>query len=80
MAKEISPDAVLDARGEKCPIPVARAAKWLKTATPGATLRVESTDPASVPDFKAWATTDQRLELLEQSEAGGLFIHLVRRT
>lgn len=61
---------VLDARGLTCPLPVLKARKALQALPPGAQLRVLTTDPGSVGDFKAlcdaaghamlsWSETDR---------------------
>jgi TusA-related sulfurtransferase len=44
----------------------------------GQTLKVISTDPGSVRDFKAFAKQTGN-ELLEQTTAGNDFIHVMRR-
>ncbi|HVO30496.1 MAG TPA: sulfurtransferase TusA family protein [bacterium] len=76
-------DAVLNARGWKCPLPVLKAAKLLALAAPGEILRVEATDAKSMEDFREWAGRDATVELLDQREATdagrSLFVHRVRR-
>jgi tRNA 2-thiouridine synthesizing protein A len=44
-------DALLDARGEKCPLPVLRMEKRLAALTPGAILTVLATDPMAKIDI-----------------------------
>ena len=44
----------LDATGLKCPLPVLRARKALKSVESGAALEVLATDPAAVKDFQAF--------------------------
>jgi tRNA 2-thiouridine synthesizing protein A len=65
-------DQVLDTSGLKCPLPVLKAKKALKTMAAGATLRVIATDPGSVGDFAHFcdATGDS---LLESSEGEGTY-------
>ncbi len=41
----------LDVKGLQCPLPVLKARKKLLSMVPGATLIIETTDPASVIDF-----------------------------
>jgi len=75
-----SPDAVLDARDLKCPLPVLRARKMLKTLAPGQVLRVDASDPDSVEDFRSFCAAGAA-ELIAQDEAGegpGLFRHWLR--
>jgi len=65
-------DQTLDTSGLKCPLPVLKAKKALKTMAAGATLRVIATDPGSVKDFAHFceATGDS---LLESSEGDGRY-------
>lgn len=46
---------VVDARGQRCPLPVIRLAAAARDLPPGATLRVLWTDPAARHDVPAWA-------------------------
>lgn len=59
----------LDLRGLKCPLPVLRAAKRLRSMAPGAVLRVEVTDPQAPADFRAFC--DSRGHALESEERDG---------
>ena len=53
---------ILDARGLKCPLPVLKARKAMKTMEAGDVLRVLTTDPGAVGDFKHFCdTTGHRL-------------------
>lgn len=65
-------DIELDTSGLKCPLPVLKAKKALKTMAAGATLRVVATDPGSVRDFAHFceATGDA---LLESREDAGVY-------
>ena len=65
-------DIELDTSGLKCPLPVLKAKKALKTMAAGATLRVVATDPGSVRDFAHFceATGDALLESQEDTDAG----------
>ena len=71
-------DQVLDAKGLNCPLPILKAKKALKSLQSGQVLEVISTDPGSVADFAAFCRTTGN-ELLEQSEADGIFTYLIRR-
>jgi tRNA 2-thiouridine synthesizing protein A len=44
-------DGTLDLRGLKCPLPVMRTRRHLRDIAPGATIRVETTDPLAVIDI-----------------------------
>ncbi len=71
-------DRMLDTKGLNCPLPILKAKKAMADVLPGGTLEVLATDPGSVPDFAAFCRT-QKLELLEQSEAAGVYRFLIRR-
>jgi tRNA 2-thiouridine synthesizing protein A len=47
----MSPDAELDARGLRCPLPVLKARKRLAALSPGQVLRVLADDPAALVDI-----------------------------
>jgi TusA-related sulfurtransferase len=49
------PSKVLDVRGLSCPIPVFEVNKNIGQVPVGEVLEVLATDPAAVPDIKAWA-------------------------
>ena len=68
----------LDTRGLNCPLPILKAKKALAEMASGDMLRVVSTDPGSVRDFKAFARQTGN-ELVGQSTEGDDFIHLLRR-
>ena len=68
----------LDTRGLNCPLPILKAKKALADMTSGQLLRVTATDPGSVRDFQAFARQTGN-ELVEQTEAGSEFIHMLRR-
>ena len=72
-------DQVLDAKGLNCPLPILKAKKALKSLTSGQTLEVYSTDPGSVADFAAFCRTTGN-ELVEQSDADGVWTYLIRKT
>jgi tRNA 2-thiouridine synthesizing protein A len=71
-------DKEIDTRGLNCPLPILKAKKALSEMQSGQTLKVVSTDPGSVRDFKAFAKQTGN-ELLEQTNVGNDFIHLMRR-
>jgi len=72
-------DQVLDAKGLNCPLPILKAKKALKTMENGQVLEVLSTDPGSVADFSAFCRTTGN-ELVEQSEANGIYTYLIRKS
>ena len=68
----------LDTRGLNCPLPILKAKKALAEMQAGELLKVVSTDPGSMRDFQAFARQTGN-ELVEQSNAGQEFVHVLRR-
>jgi TusA-related sulfurtransferase len=71
-------DKEIDTRGLNCPLPILKAKKALADMVSGETLKVVSTDPGSVRDFKAFARQTGN-ELLDQQTEGSDFLHLLKR-
>ena len=69
----------LDATGLKCPLPVLRARKTLKSLDPGGLLLVRATDPAAVRDFQAFCAETAH-EFVEWSEEDGVFLIRLRKS
>lgn len=74
----INPSTVLDATGLRCPLPVLRARKAMKTVDPGGVLEVIATDPSAVADFQSFCETTGD-ELLSWTEREGRFTFLIRK-
>jgi tRNA 2-thiouridine synthesizing protein A len=72
-------DAVLDAKGLNCPLPILKAKKALKEVPTGGTLEIQATDPGSVADFEAFCRTTGN-ELLESSNDSGVYKFLIKHT
>ena len=70
---------ILDTKGLRCPLPVLRARKAMKSVEPGAVLEVHATDPSSVQDFKNYCETTGD-ELLESREDAGVCIFQIRKS
>lgn len=74
----------LDAKGDVCPIPLARTKGAVDGLAEGDVLEVLSTEHNSLPDFESWADITDGVELVEQVEAeeGGqpVYRHYVRKT
>jgi len=65
----------LDLSGLKCPLPVLRTRKALRTLSPGARLEVRCTDPLSVIDIPAMiGQTGDKVEITEHGEQGIVFL------
>ena len=71
-------DKEIDTRGLNCPLPILKAKKALSEMVSGETLKVISTDPGSMRDFKAFARQTGN-ELLEQQTQGSDFVHVLKR-
>ena len=48
------PGAVLDCRGQRCPLPIIELARELPMLAVGTVLRVLADDPAAAVDIPAW--------------------------
>jgi TusA-related sulfurtransferase len=68
----------LDTRGLNCPLPILKTKKALADMAAGEVLRVVSTDPGSTRDFQAFARQTGN-ELVEQTQNGNEFVHVLRR-
>ena len=68
----------LDTRGLNCPLPILKAKKALAEMESGQLLKVVSTDPGSLRDFKAFARQTGN-ELVDQSTEAAEFIHVLKR-
>ena len=69
---------VLDTKGLRCPLPVLRARKAMKSVPPGGVLEVLATDPGSVKDFQAFCRTTGDT-LLAADESDGVFVFRIRK-
>jgi len=78
-AGNVMADAILDATGLLCPLPVLKARRALKPLSPGAILEVLATDPGATKDFEHFCQTTG-CELLEMGERpGGVLRFLLRK-
>jgi tRNA 2-thiouridine synthesizing protein A len=68
----------LDTKGLKCPLPVLRARKAMKSLAAGDLLEVESTDPSSVQDFQSFCETTGD-ELVAWHETAGVYSFQIRK-
>jgi tRNA 2-thiouridine synthesizing protein A len=65
----LATDAVVDARGLKCPLPVLKAEKQLALLPPGAQLTVLATDPMAKVDIPLFCTQQgHSFELAQDGE------------
>ncbi len=68
----------LDTSGLLCPYPLAKAKSALRKMQVGDVLRVISTDPASVIDFKVFAEVSE-YSLLESHQEKNKYIFVIRK-
>lgn len=71
-------DATLDCKGLLCPLPVYKASQAIRTLSVGQVLRVECTDPGSLPDFRAFARQHGHI-LLSAGERDGVQVFYLRK-
>jgi tRNA 2-thiouridine synthesizing protein A len=75
---EFAPEKTLDAKGLKCPMPVVKTSKEIKSISVGGVLEILATDPGSMADITAW-TKSTGNELLKAEKDEGTFKFYVRR-
>jgi tRNA 2-thiouridine synthesizing protein A len=68
----------IDAKGQKCPMPVLLTSRGIKTIESGQVMLVEATDGGSRSDIPSWAK-DTGNELLESTSDDGVFCYLIRK-
>jgi len=76
---ELQVTKTIDAKGQKCPMPVLLAARGIKGMAPGEVMLIEATDGGSRSDIPAWAR-DTGNELLETSTEDGFYRYVIRKT
>lgn len=72
-------DALIDARGLSCPMPLVKARQALMVLEGGATVCVLATDPASRRDFADFSETTGHALREVREEAGVLWLVLEKR-
>ncbi|HCA88098.1 MAG TPA: sulfurtransferase TusA family protein [Streptomyces sp.] len=68
----------IDAKGQKCPMPVLMTSRGIKKIESGQVMLVEATDGGSRSDIPSWAK-DTGNELLEATSDDGVFRYLIRK-
>jgi len=71
-------ERLIDAQFMKCPMPVLRAARALRTMAAGEKLRVLATDPGALGDFRDFCRVSGHA-LVATSEVKGVFSFTIRR-
>lgn len=77
-ADELAYDAVLDATGLNCPLPLLKAKLELNRLPSGAVLRVTATDAGSQRDFRAFARLAGHT-LVREEEVAGVYRYWLRK-
>ena len=75
---DFTPEKTLDAKGLKCPMPVVKTSKEIKSISVGGVLEVLATDPGSMADITAW-TKSTGNELLKADKEDSVFKFYIRR-
>ncbi len=69
-------ESLIDAQFQKSPLPVLRAARRLRAMAPGERLRVLTTDPASLADFREFCAQSGHALIAAGTHAGVLSVSL----
>lgn len=77
-AKEERATLTLNIKGLRCPMPLTWAKKQLDSLSPGQTLEILATDPATVQNFESFARTTGH-ELVNWDEHDGVIRLLLRK-
>lgn len=78
MASAVGEETVIDLRGLRCPYPVLRAKKAMRTVPVGTVLVLECTDPLSVVDVPHFVNQTGH-ELVDQASDGTLYVFRIRK-
>jgi tRNA 2-thiouridine synthesizing protein A len=71
-------NAMLDAKGLNCPLPILKAKKALQGVPAGGLLEIHATDPGAVKDFQAFCRSTGN-ELVASSQEGNVFKFVIKR-
>lgn len=71
-------DLVVDACGTKCPMPILKAKKALSNMASGELLKVLTTDPGAVGDFKFFGQQTGNV-VINQTEKNGIYAIIIKR-
>jgi TusA-related sulfurtransferase len=72
-------DAYLDAKNLACPMPIVKLKKAIDGLQPGQILKMEATDPGSIPDVKAWSERTGH-PVLSAEQQGKVFVFYVKHS
>ena len=71
-------ERLIDAQFQKSPLPVLRAARALRSMAAGEKLRILTTDPAALTDFREFCKSTGHA-LIAASESRGVFSFSIKR-
>ena len=71
-------DVTVDAKGQKCPMPVLLTSRAAKNLGPGQIMVVEATDSGSRSDIPSWAK-DSGNELLDTLDEDGVYRYVIKK-
>ncbi|MCZ8518237.1 MULTISPECIES: sulfurtransferase TusA family protein [Paenibacillus] len=75
----IKANAVVDAKGLACPMPIVRTKKAMNDLHPGSVMEVQATDKGSTADIRAWSESAGH-QYLGTVEEGGTLKHYLRKS
>jgi len=78
MSTSYTIDLTIDAKGQKCPMPVLLASRGIKKLESGQVMLLEATDGGSKSDIPSWAK-DTGNELIDQSAEDGVYRYVIRK-
>jgi tRNA 2-thiouridine synthesizing protein A len=78
MQVQLKADKIVDLKGLPCPMPVVRISQEILTVDVGQVVEAITTDPGSLADFPAWATSTGQ-EILQTNQAAGEIRFYVKR-
>jgi tRNA 2-thiouridine synthesizing protein A len=71
-------DVTVDAKGQKCPMPVLLTSRAAKGLDSGQIMVVEATDAGSRSDIPSWAK-DSGNELLDTLDEAGVYRYVIKK-
>jgi tRNA 2-thiouridine synthesizing protein A len=78
MPSELKANKVLDLKGLPCPMPVVRISQEILNVDVGEVVEAITTDPGSLADFPAWATSTGQ-EIVKTDQGPGEIKFFVKR-
>jgi tRNA 2-thiouridine synthesizing protein A len=72
-------DIIIDTKGMKCPLPVLKARKAMKSLAPSGTMEVFATDPGAAKDFEHFCQVTGATMIEAREETGGVFVFVIRK-